>query len=116
MAPRDSSAKKKELFKSKQYGQNLWRVYKHGSTQSQTTPRQLGTIKYTPNPDVNSWSVFGSSPYIFTVTNNPYSNGDTIIFTTGNPPSGVSVGLKYYVMNVSGDTFNIGPYTGGGPI
>jgi hypothetical protein len=116
MAPRDSEARKTQLFKARQYGKNLWRVYKHGSTQSQTTPKKLGTIQYTPNPDVNSWSVFGSGPYIFTVPNNPYSNGDIIVFTTGNLPANVSVGLKYFVMNVSGNNFNIGPYTGGGPI
>jgi hypothetical protein len=114
LLPNKTTASATELTKTRQFGQNYWHVYKRSS--SSVTAAKIGHITYTPPAAVTSWSVFSRNPYIFTVPNNPYSNGDVITFPTGTLPSNLHHGTKYVVMNVSGNDFNIGPITGGGPL
>jgi hypothetical protein len=57
------------------------------------------------------------TPAIITWTGNTLINGDPIKFTTtGTLPTGLTVGTVYYVINRSGNTFNLAATPGGAAI
>jgi hypothetical protein len=52
------------------------------------------------------------SPSVFTWTGNPLVNGQTVVLG-GTPAAGFTAGLTYYVVNVSGNTFQLAAALGG---
>lgn len=60
------------------------------------------------------------SPLTFTWPSNPLSNGDPVCITNnsngGNPPSGICPSAVYYVVGVSGNSFNVALTPGGSAI
>lgn len=75
-------------------------------------------IKLYSNPIVGVPSITVANPAVVTVTNSSgLTNGLPIVFSgTGTLPTGLSLNTVYYIVNLSGTTFNVAGFPGGFPI
>jgi hypothetical protein len=72
-----------------------------------------------PPPTTNGCTITIASPAVITNTTffPPTANGQSVIFaTTGALPTGLVAGTIYYVINLSGSTFNVAATPGGAAI
>jgi hypothetical protein len=68
-------------------------------------------------PMMSPFTVTIASPGVFTYSSSALTNGTTVqLLTTGSLPTGLTAGTVYYVVNASGNTFNLSATAGGSAI
>ncbi|MGH3205923.1 MAG: hypothetical protein ACRDP5_28310 [Streptosporangiaceae bacterium] len=60
-----------------------------------------------------SFTATNASPAVFTVTDTAYPDGTGVQLSGGSLPAGFTAGTTYYVVNASGDTFQLASTPGG---
>lgn len=60
--------------------------------------------------------LLGSPEGVITIPSHGYSNGDKVVFYGGTPPTGLTEGTIYYVINATTDTFSVAATAGGAGI
>lgn len=70
---------------------------------------------FVPDPELKTFTADSSTDTI-TSTSHGFSNGDEIIFKTGNLPEPLAAGTIYYVVNATTNTFQVAATSGGSAI
>ncbi len=63
----------------------------------------------------SSFTATNASPCVFTATGSAYTNGTPVAISGGSLPTGITAG-NYYIVNASGDTFELAATSGGSPL
>ena len=66
----------------------------------------VGGSEVIPGDTQQSASISVGTPAVITVADAP-ADGNIVIFRNGNVPSGIGLGIPYYVRNATGTTFNV---------
>lgn len=85
-----------------------------GNMDYSTTATQYWALTLT-GPSSFSFTATHASPAVFTASGSYYSNGMSVTLSGGSLPGGFSA-TSYYVVNASGDTFELSATSGGSPI
>ena len=67
-------------------------------------------------PAGGSYTATNASPAVFTCASPTFANGIQVVLSGGTPPTGFTNGTGYFVVNASGNTFQLSATSGGAAI